>query len=522
MLAANAVSCRHWQSGCVAHIICIMADTGQTASPDFVALRAEGRTRSERYLAKLCEKTFLSLWSYPAVFRDQGRRGEGDGKEVCDLLVVFENHILIFSDKDCRFHGSGDLQVDWTRWFKKAVKKSVDQIFGAERWIKQFPDRLFLDRQCKVPFPINLPDPEKRVFHRIVIAHDASRACKEHMGGSGSLVLTNEPHFADQMPFTVGPVSPEKGFVHILDDTSLDIVMRTVDTITDFVRYLTKKERFLTGTKAVMAAGEEELLAIYLRRMNDAGEHDFVFEGNYDGISIDEGFWDAFVKSPQRQAQIDADHISYSWDALINTFTFHAMSGTQFSNLNGHSLRDQEIVYRFLAREPRTRRRFLATRLHELLERSKHSKGPLVARVLPPSNGDSPHYVFVFLKRPAGLTDERYRRVRMNVLADYCRVTKLRFPEATDIIGFASEAGSVPQRSEDLIYVDTRKWSAKDEAKAREIQKKLGFLTKVKVSARRVHEYPVNHQGVPRKTTLSRNSPCPCGSRKRFKNCHGA
>jgi hypothetical protein len=50
-------------------------------------VRAEGVTDSERYLGRLCEHSFLSLWSYPGVFRDQGRRDRrGDGKEVCDLL----------------------------------------------------------------------------------------------------------------------------------------------------------------------------------------------------------------------------------------------------------------------------------------------------------------------------------------------------------------------------------------------------------------------------------------------------
>lgn len=56
--------------------------------------RADGVTESERYLKTLCDRTFLSLWSYPGVYRDQGRPGKGDGKEVCDLLVVFENHVI--------------------------------------------------------------------------------------------------------------------------------------------------------------------------------------------------------------------------------------------------------------------------------------------------------------------------------------------------------------------------------------------------------------------------------------------
>lgn len=55
-----------------------------------------GQTSSERYLATICEKTFLSLWSYPNLYREPG-------KELCDLLVVFDRHLIIFSDKDIAF-----------------------------------------------------------------------------------------------------------------------------------------------------------------------------------------------------------------------------------------------------------------------------------------------------------------------------------------------------------------------------------------------------------------------------------
>src|SRR5688572_4608956 len=83
--------------------------------------KAQGVTPSERYLNSLCEKTFLSMWSYPGVFRDQKEKGRGDGKELCDMLVVFDEHVLIFSDKHCAFPTSGDLTIDWQRWYKKAI-----------------------------------------------------------------------------------------------------------------------------------------------------------------------------------------------------------------------------------------------------------------------------------------------------------------------------------------------------------------------------------------------------------------
>lgn len=500
-----------------------MTDPIPMTSADAVAIPAEGVTKAERYLAKLCKRSFLSLWSYPGVFRDQGRPGgKGDGKEVCDLLVVFENHIIIFSDKDCRFSDAGDLHLAWSRWFKRAVKKSAEQVWGAERWIKQFPDRLFLDRQCTIPFPINLPDPAKATFHRIVVAHDASRACQQRLGGSGSLMISNsvvgDAHLS-LFPFTIGNLDPHRGYVHVFDDTSLNIVMSTLDTITDFTAYLTKKERFLTGHRHIQAAGEEELLAVYLRALNSAGEHDFVIEGDYDALSFGEGLWEAFQRNPQRQAQVEADRISYSWDKLIEKFAFHAMTGTQYFT-SGRPLRDQEVVFRFLAREPRTRRRMLAISLHEVLERSLHSSSPLQARVIQPTDANSPHYVFLFLHRKPGLSDEEYRKIRFRVLSDYCVVTKLKFPDAIHIVGIASEAGLPPQRSEDFIYMDASHWTAKDEAKAKEIQERFGFLRKVKREATREYEYPIDHRGK-RRGMPSRNSPCPCGSHKRFKNCHG-
>src|SRR5215213_3001984 len=55
-------------------------------------VRADGITPAERLLKQLCDRSFLSMWSYSGIYRDQGRPNQkGDGKEVCDLVVVFEN-----------------------------------------------------------------------------------------------------------------------------------------------------------------------------------------------------------------------------------------------------------------------------------------------------------------------------------------------------------------------------------------------------------------------------------------------
>ncbi len=212
--------------------------------------RQDGVTGAERYLKHLCDRTFLSLWSYPGIYRDQGQTiNSKEGKEVCDLLVVFEQHVIIFSDKDCQFPQSGNLTLDWSRWFRRAVLESAKQVWGAERWIKDHPNRLFLDRSCTQPFPLDMPKPSSMRFHRIVVAHDASRRCQELVGGSGSLMIVPDiigsQHYdgSDVQPFSIGQLDPSRGYVHVLDDTSLEVVLGTLDTITDFTNYLDKKEQ---------------------------------------------------------------------------------------------------------------------------------------------------------------------------------------------------------------------------------------------------------------------------------------
>lgn len=288
--------------------------------------RSEGVTDAERYLKKLCDRSFLSMWSYAGVFNDRGT-----GQEFCDLLVVFIEHIIIFSDKDCEFPNTGDIELDWKRWFKKAIKKSADQVYGAERWILKHPNRLFLDQTCNIPFPIDLPSSDKAKVHRVIVAHSASARYAEIFGGSGSLMI-NTNVVGDTEPFTIGKVDSSKDFIHVFDDTTLNILLNTLDTISDFVAYLEKKEKFLNEQTKIVSTGEEELLADYLKNLNKDDEHDFVFKDDISKFHLlfldDEGTWEEFSQNPQRKAQIEANKISYAWDALIETFAKHALEGT--------------------------------------------------------------------------------------------------------------------------------------------------------------------------------------------------
>jgi hypothetical protein len=464
------------------------------------------------------------LWSWPNVYRDQHGSGGQEGKEVCDLLVVFGRHVFIFSDKYSVFPDSGDLQRDWSRWFRRAIWKSAHQIWGAERWITRHPDRVFVDRKCTERLPVRLPGASEIVFHRIVVAHGAGARCVTALGGSASMMIL--PHIAGRahfepvtsaVPFAVGLMSRTEGFVHVIDDFSLDVVLRTIDTAPDLARYLRAKEEFILSGRLGSAAGEEELLASYLRCADKSGEHYFRTDGA-DVITVGEGLWERFQRHPERSAQIGADQISYLWDEIIDRFTEHTLAGTQ--HFVSGSTSDIEIPLRLMAAERRTNRRALAKHLLAIVNRSDGR--PRDARVVGADDGSGRFYVFLTMTQPPGVPHDEYREIRRNMLQAYCLVVRRKRPDAKDIIGIATEAGAGGDgRSEDLVYLDGRFWNDDLETEAARLEQELEILRDTQFISGSEPEYPLARDLGAQKGR-NRNKACHCGSGKKYKNCCGA
>jgi hypothetical protein len=472
--------------------------------PQPVVVRAEGTTPAERFLHCLCEQSFLALWSYPGLFRDQKVHGTGDGKELCDLLVVFAQDVLIFSDKSCAFPDTGNPELDWSRWFRKAIIDAAKQGWGAERWLRQFPERIFIDRGCTQRFPLELPPAHLMRVHQIVVAHNVTKRCAEYFGGgsSGSLVFNSDIRGRDHydpktcLPFRVGWLDEGKGFVHVLDDTSLSILLNTRDTITDFLDYLRSKEELLYSFKErgvrFSYDGEEELLANYLQTMK-GDRHGFLLPEGYDAVWLQEGDWVRFQASPQRAAQLAADQISYAWDGLIEKFNANILGGTSHYTTNPR-IADREKLLRFFAREPRVRRRLLADALIGLIEEA----GPMqrATRIVLPSWPGDPHYCFLLLPRLATQGYEKYREVRRELLMMLCSITKLICPGALDIVGLATETGiDTEQRTEDALNLDARYWTEEMQHQAMAAQKRTGFLTKLTKFEDTISEFPISPPG---------------------------
>src|ERR1035441_5045533 len=96
--------------------------------------------RAEAVIHALATKTFLTDWCYP-------NPKKPDGKELCDLLVVFDDIAIIWQVKD--------LKVDDSGQYKKAeVEKNLRQLSGARR-------HLF---DLKVPIELDNPRRGRELF----------------------------------------------------------------------------------------------------------------------------------------------------------------------------------------------------------------------------------------------------------------------------------------------------------------------------------------------------------------------
>ena len=434
-------------------------------------MKSSGTTPSERYLAKLCERTFLSLWAYPNVYRNQGtNNGNGHGKEICDLLVVFGDDVIIFSDKSCSFKETGTIATDWSRWYRRAIADAEITVHGAARWIENHPDRVFLDRACKRLLPVPLPPKGLCRMHRVVIALGSREACRRHFGGgNGSLCVATSTtkllNFPNNIrPFVVGHTDASKAYVHIFDDVTLGIVLGELDTVADFCTYLSRKEQLVSSVTLLQAGGEEEIVANYLANMNDAGEPNFVLpQVGYDSVIMAEGCWDDFVHTPKYIAKKRADQESYLWDELIERFATATLGDV--SSVNPQYI-TAERALRTMASLNRVGRRLVSRRLIQLFEMvPEEGRADFKGTLLYPR----PDLGFVFLRLPRwGFSSPSdYLSIRHRLISAYCSALKLAQPRLSEVVGVGLAAREVePDFPDELLHCDVASWTDKEKSQA--------------------------------------------------------
>ncbi|MBN1236472.1 MAG: hypothetical protein JW999_10580 [Methanotrichaceae archaeon] len=201
-----------------------------------------------------------------------------NGKELCDVLIVCDPDIIILSVKEIELTNSGDISVDWSRWQKKkAIEESCGQIYGAEKWIKRATHVITKEGRKSLSFPQS----DRRKIHRIAVALGGKREVPIYFGELG------------------------KGFVHVFDEYSLNIIINMLDTITDFIKYLNDKEFLsIAGIQTMFLGYEEDLLALYIYNNR-------MLPINFDCFLVSDGLWSKVTEKPEFITNKEEDRISY-------------------------------------------------------------------------------------------------------------------------------------------------------------------------------------------------------------------
>lgn len=406
----------------------------------------EGVTPTEQLLKNLGERSFLRFWSHANPYMTPTR-------ELCDLLVVCGDYVIIFSDKSIDFQFHSDEQVAWRRWFREAIDKSARQLNGTVRRLFELQTPIYKDRLCTVPLGIPIPSPEKAQVYRVAVVSrstevDDATPPQPFLAIDGALV--GDQHVEDRAtPFKLGDVSPAAEFVHVMDIAGLWAVLSDLDTITDFARYLDAREAFIRGQAGNSAANEWCMLTRYLLSFTDKGDPLPLDSANPSNTRLSNAEWQAESTKAAFTARKEANRDSYTWDRLVDRQAdMVERQSFEFSTFS--SVQDAERVVRYLALETRLNRRLLGR---------AWKKAWLIAapgqdvnnRTVPHSDKDATTYAFVTLKQPEGLALDLYRDARRECLAKMALASLIDFPTSKVIIGIASELGQ-PPASYDLLH----------------------------------------------------------------------
>ncbi|WP_155006507.1 hypothetical protein [Sphingomonas hengshuiensis] len=444
--------------------------------------RSEGLTPSERKLARLAERTFLRLWSYPNTFNDRTKTACGGGQEVADLLAVFENHVVLFSDKAISWQADKPTELAWSRWYRRAIEGAVAQLNGAERWLDRHPERVFTDKHCTQLLPVPIPERANRITHLVAVVTGAEAACREYYSDPrGTLMIQPSLKGAahvdttqdDFHPFIVGDVNPGGTFVHVLDPIGLEFVMSELDTVADLTTYLGARAKILRSGRLSLAAGEEHLLAAYMMNGFKDGRPGFVPEklrkkARRAQLVIPEGEYETYVSSQLHSEIAALKQQSMLWDEVIELISEDVLKGTSIAILDHQpSVSLSEKALRVIAAEPRMTRVSLAQALWGAMDRcvredmARFVRRTFVTRRFPVQRIG---YVFLIVPHHKGAgTYEEYRTYRSSMLQTYCFSVFREHAQLGTVVGMAFDIylkdGEIRTRSEDVLAMAPPDWT---------------------------------------------------------------
>lgn len=380
---------------------------------------------AEKIVHDLASKTFITDWCYLNPMLPSG-------KELCDLLVAFDDIAIIWQIKDLKLDQHG-------RYRETEVKRNLRQLSGARR-------QLF---DLKTPIELENPRRGKEQFDATAIKEIYLISV---LLGEGEELFSFIEYVKDYA-------------VHVFNRDFTQIVLDELDTISDFVNYLRAKEDLVgTKRKIVLMGGEQELLAFYL--MNS---RNFACLNKATDIIIDQGSWQNLQNNQQYKAKKERDRISYGWDGMIN----RAHEG---------SLLEYEIIARELARPNRFQRRYLSKVYFDAaVQAHNDNKYDLFRRMLP---ADDVTYCFLFQDDP----EPRERRKAM--LQAMCLIARGMHQKNRRVLGIATEKKIRPECSYDFCLLNIPGWTEEHQKNMERLQQETGIFSNPIMGYTEEVEYP--------------------------------
>ena len=392
--------------------------------------------QAEEIVYKICRKSFLSLWSYA---NPRGKKN----KELCDVLVVFNPYIIIFSVKNISLSENGDERINMDRWLKAAVEKSVKQLYGARKWLEKANQIVKSDGLNGLTLPPN-------DIRKIMLVSVS-------LGSKGKVPLSFGDYGA--------------GYVHIFDEISFATILQELDTISDFIAYLEAKESLGEADVQlyIESGGEEDLLGYYL-----ANNRQLLPLSNL--VLIADGMWKGFIGSDSYRNKREADRISYVWDNLVEVVNENIL---QDQLEIGSELKDSELAVRIMAREDRFARRILGQALLPFIGQRN-----IRSRVLQSPSQSKVTYVFL-------MTFDEMRQYITAELAARCFCIRGMDKTRELVVGIAIEQSDIQKGfALTLVYLHKPEWSSEDDVHLTYLQNEFGYYLSPVQTNIDENEYP--------------------------------
>ncbi len=174
----------------------------------------------ENFVNELAYNSFFKFWCYP-----NPKFENGDKKEICDLLILFDSIAIIISVKNYEFKGKH------FRYFNNTIEKAVKQLHGAYRL-------LFGNQEVKIKHP----DKELEIFP------------KDQIKKIFRLVI----NLGDDVKFyPFNQKTKNNDYVTVFDKDSFQTIIRELDTVPDFIDYLEKRENLFKNKFTLILPADE-------------------------------------------------------------------------------------------------------------------------------------------------------------------------------------------------------------------------------------------------------------------------